>query len=71
MGYQFLEQQINIKFCVKLEKNANDTCAVLSEAYGGEAMKSQLLLNGMNGSERKSIAFEWHKWFREGHKHGR
>jgi len=24
---------------VKLGRNANDTCAVLSEAYGGEAMK--------------------------------
>jgi hypothetical protein len=38
---------------VKLRKNASDTCAVLSEAYGGEAMK-------------KSHVFEWHKWFTEG-----
>jgi hypothetical protein len=36
---QVLEQQINIKFCVKLGKNASDTCAILSKAYGGEAMK--------------------------------
>jgi hypothetical protein len=28
----FLEQWINIKFCVKLGKNESDTCAVLSEA---------------------------------------
>jgi hypothetical protein len=29
MNYQFLEQQINIKFCAKLGKNASDTCAML------------------------------------------
>jgi hypothetical protein len=34
----FSGQQINIKFCVTLGKNAN-ICAMLSEAYGGEAMK--------------------------------
>jgi len=39
---------------MKLGKNASDTCAMLSEAYGGEAMK-------------KSSAFEWHKRFKEGH----
>jgi hypothetical protein len=39
MSDQVLEQQINIKFCVKLGKNTCDTCAVLSEAYGGEALK--------------------------------
>jgi hypothetical protein len=37
--FWFLEQQINIKLCVELRKNASDTCAMLSEAYGGEAMK--------------------------------
>jgi hypothetical protein len=46
--HSFLEQQINIKFCVKLGKNATDTCAMLSKAYGGEAMKSQVFLNGIN-----------------------
>jgi hypothetical protein len=35
----FLEKQINIRFCVKLGKNANDTCIVFSEAYGGEAVE--------------------------------
>jgi hypothetical protein len=35
----YLEQCVNIKFCVKLGKNASDTCAVPSEAYGGDAMK--------------------------------
>jgi len=39
MGDWFSEQQINIKFCVKLVKNVSDTYAVLSEAYGGEVMK--------------------------------
>jgi hypothetical protein len=39
MSDRFLEQRNNIKFCVKLGKNASDTFAMLSEAYGGEAMK--------------------------------
>jgi len=30
MSDQFLEQGINIKFCMKLGKNASDTCAMLS-----------------------------------------
>jgi len=38
---------------VKLGKNASDTCALVSEDYGGEAMK-------------KSGVFEWHKWFKDG-----
>jgi hypothetical protein len=53
MGDRFLEQRINFTFCVKLGKNANDTCAVLSEAYGRDAMK-------------KSSIFERHKRFKEG-----
>jgi hypothetical protein len=52
MNDRFLEQQINIKFCVKLGKNMSDTSAVLSEAYGAEAMKM-------------SSVFKWHKWFKE------
>jgi hypothetical protein len=52
MSDRFLEQRTNIKFCVKLGKNASDTCAMLSEAYGGEAMK-------------KSSAFDCHKRFKE------
>jgi hypothetical protein len=30
---------INIKFYVKLGKNASDTYAVLSKVYGGEVVK--------------------------------
>jgi hypothetical protein len=37
---------------VKFEKNASDTCALPSKAYGGEDMK-------------KSSVFEWHKLFIE------
>jgi hypothetical protein len=44
MSDQFLEQQINVKFYVKLRKNANDTCAMLSEAYGGGTMKKSSVL---------------------------
>jgi len=32
MSDGFLEQQINIKFYMKLGKNASDTCAMLCEA---------------------------------------
>jgi len=53
MKDQFLEQQINIKFCVKLGKNSSDTCVMLSDAYVGEAMKM-------------SCVFEWHKPFKKG-----
>jgi hypothetical protein len=39
MSERFLEQRINMKFCVKLGKNASDTGAVFSEGYGGEAVR--------------------------------
>jgi hypothetical protein len=54
MSDWFLEQQINIKFCVKLGKNASDTCAMLSKAYEGEVMITSSVL-------------EWYKQFKEGH----
>jgi len=38
MSDLFLEKQSNIRFCVKLGKNASDTCAILPKAYGEEAM---------------------------------
>jgi hypothetical protein len=46
----FLEKKINIKFCVKLGKNAGDICAMLSETYRGEAMKKSSVLSGINCS---------------------
>jgi hypothetical protein len=54
MNDRFLEQLINIKFCVKLGRNASDTCAVLSEAHGGGGMKG-------------SSVSEWNQRFKEGH----
>jgi hypothetical protein len=39
---------------MKLGNNASDTCAMPSEAYGGEAMK-------------KSSLLVCHKWFKEGY----
>jgi len=48
----FVDQRINIKFCVKLWTNANDTFVMLSGAYGGEDIK-------------QSSVFEWYKWFKE------
>jgi hypothetical protein len=47
---RFLEQRINIKFCVKLGKNASDTFEMLSVAYGGEAVKKSSTLSSINGS---------------------
>jgi hypothetical protein len=49
----YYSNEFNIKFCVKLGQKATDTCAMLSEAYGGEVMK-------------RSSAFERYKWFKEG-----
>jgi hypothetical protein len=40
MSDRFLEQRINIKFCVKLGKNAKDIYVMFFEAYGGEVMKT-------------------------------
>jgi hypothetical protein len=39
MSDRFLEQEIVVKFYMKLGKNASDACAMLSEAYGGEVVK--------------------------------
>jgi hypothetical protein len=50
---RFLEKLIKIKFCVKLGKNASESCVMLSEAYGGGALK-------------KLSDFEWRKRFKEG-----
>jgi len=40
---------------VKLGKTESDTCTILSEAYGGEAMKSQVFLSGINDSESMNV----------------
>jgi hypothetical protein len=37
---------------VEVGKNASDICAMLSEAYRGEAMKIQVFLSGINVSRR-------------------
>jgi len=39
MSDKNLEQQINIKFCVKIGKSASETLALLTVAYGEYAMK--------------------------------
>jgi hypothetical protein len=43
---------MNIKFCVKLGKNASDTCVMLSKAYGREAMRKSSVLGDINGAKR-------------------
>jgi len=51
MSDKNVEQQINIKFCVKIVKSASETLALLTVAYGEIAMK-------------KSSVFDWHRRFK-------
>jgi hypothetical protein len=53
MSDKNLEQQINIKFCVKIGKSASETLALLTVAYDEYAMK-------------KSSVFESHRPFKGG-----
>jgi len=53
MSDKNLEQQINIKFCVKIGKGTSETLALLTVAYGEYAMK-------------KSNVVKWHGRFKEG-----
>jgi hypothetical protein len=53
MSDKNLEQQINIKFCVKTDVSASETLALLPLAYGECAVKN-------------SNVFEWHGRFKEG-----
>jgi hypothetical protein len=39
MSDKNLEQQINIRFCVKIGKSASETIALLTLAYGEYALK--------------------------------
>ena len=50
---QNLEQRYAIKFCVKLNKTATETFALIQEAYGSKAMS-------------RGRVFEWHHRFRGG-----
>jgi len=53
MSDKNLEQRINIKFCVNIGKNAGETLALLTVAYGEYIMQ-------------KSSVSEWHRRFKEG-----
>ena len=53
MSDKNLEQKINIKFCVKIGKSANEMLALLTVAYGEYTMQ-------------KWSVFEWHRRFKEG-----
>ena len=48
-----LDQRYVLKFCVKLEKSATETLAVIQKAYGKDALL-------------KAQVFRWHKAFSEG-----
>jgi transposase len=48
-----MEQQINIKFCVKLGKTPTETYEMLQTVYGDEALS-------------RSSVFEWFKPFKDG-----
>jgi hypothetical protein len=53
MSDKIMEKQINMKFCVMVGKNANKTSALLTLTKGEYPTK-------------KSSAFGWHIWFKEG-----
>jgi hypothetical protein len=42
-----LKQRINIRFCAKLGKSANENLQMLTEAYDAHAMKSRVSLSGI------------------------
>ena len=48
-----VDQRYAIKFCVKLEKSATETLAMIQKAYGKDALS-------------KAQVFRWHKAFSEG-----
>jgi hypothetical protein len=53
MSDRFLEQRINIKFCVKLGNNKSNTCVMLSGLMGG------------GETAKNPITSEWRKLFKE------
>jgi hypothetical protein len=53
MSDKNLEQQIYLKFCVKIGTSASESLAVLTVAYGDYIMK-------------KLNVFEWQRQFKEG-----
>ena len=53
MSDKNLEQQINIKFCVKIGKCATETLDILKVAFGEYGVK-------------KLSVSEWHRQFKEG-----
>jgi len=58
MSDPFLEQRINIKFCVKLVRNVTDTCAILSEVCEGEVIKCQAIQQEVQKFSRQ----QQHRW---------
>ena len=53
VGNTRIEQQINLKFLLKLTKNPIECFELLKEVYGKDAMS-------------RSRVFEWHKHFKSG-----
>jgi hypothetical protein len=53
MSDKNLEQRINIKFYVKIDKSVSETLTLFTVVYDEYAMK-------------KSIGSEWHRQFKEG-----
>jgi hypothetical protein len=49
MSDKNLEQQIYIKFCVKIGKSSSKTLALLTLAYGKYTMKKSSVFNGTGG----------------------
>jgi hypothetical protein len=52
MSDKYLEQRINIRFCVKIGKSASETFALLTLAYGEYVMKNWSVTEWHRGSRR-------------------
>jgi len=53
MSDKNLEQQINIKFCVKIGKSASETLALLTVVYGEYAMKKLRVFESHRGLKER------------------
>jgi hypothetical protein len=50
MSYTNLEQRLDITFCPKIGKRANETLVLITLAYGETPMKKSDVLNGIGVS---------------------
>jgi hypothetical protein len=62
MSNQFLEQWINITFCMQLEKNTSDTCANALQDLWGRSYEKVKCFGVPYINDSKRAACQNHKW---------